>query len=418
MVAKSGDQLLDEDALQSRAARAGAARRRGHAQPHGGRSAHGAHGQHASTTPATPRRRSWIWAPRRPSSRAATSTSETSSTCCLTAPTFTEFRASAPAHASHARHGLHVCRVAGRQPRARPRPGRRRRADDRTTSPARSRTAWRSARATGRWTTSGTVIGSSKSGVIYFPDADGRRFARDRRDAVAGRADRERGRIVRRADRRGRRASWASSAENLGRRVTSLDYEAYEPLAVKAFGRIAEEIASSCARRRSSACTTGSGAWTSARPASPSSRLGAPGRRVCRVPVRHRTREADRADLEARALRRRRRLDRRRHRRIRTTTRGAAGSAEAGMRVTVRLFARLRDIAGAERARTRGPGRQHAGATCGRRCRHDFPAMAPFRRAVSGALNADTRAWTRPCRRRRGRVSAPGLRRVKPERRP
>ena len=32
-------------------------------------------------------------------------------------------------------------------------------------------------------------------------------------------------------------------AENLGRAVTYLDYEAYEPLAVKAFGRIADEIA-------------------------------------------------------------------------------------------------------------------------------------------------------------------------------
>jgi molybdopterin synthase catalytic subunit len=32
-------------------------------------------------------------------------------------------------------------------------------------------------------------------------------------------------------------------AENLGRVVTFLDYEAYEPLAVKSFGRIADEIA-------------------------------------------------------------------------------------------------------------------------------------------------------------------------------
>ncbi len=32
-------------------------------------------------------------------------------------------------------------------------------------------------------------------------------------------------------------------AENLGRSVTFLDYEAYEPLAVKSFGRIADEIA-------------------------------------------------------------------------------------------------------------------------------------------------------------------------------
>jgi molybdopterin synthase catalytic subunit len=34
-------------------------------------------------------------------------------------------------------------------------------------------------------------------------------------------------------------------AENLGRQVTHLDYEAYEPLAVKSFVRIADEVAAS-----------------------------------------------------------------------------------------------------------------------------------------------------------------------------
>jgi molybdopterin synthase catalytic subunit len=34
-------------------------------------------------------------------------------------------------------------------------------------------------------------------------------------------------------------------AENLGRAVTWLDYEAYEPLAVKSFARIADEVAAS-----------------------------------------------------------------------------------------------------------------------------------------------------------------------------
>ena len=45
------------------------------------------------------------------------------------------------------------------------------------------------------------------------------------------------------AGRRGDEFLGLVRAENLGRAVTFLDYEAYEPLAVKAFGRIADEIA-------------------------------------------------------------------------------------------------------------------------------------------------------------------------------
>ena len=61
-------------------------------------------------------------------------------------------------------------------------------------------------------------------------------------------------------------------------------------------------------------------------------RLGAPGRRVCGLPLRDRAREADRADLEARALRRRRRLARRAPRPTRTTRRRAGGAYESHAR--------------------------------------------------------------------------------------
>ena len=72
---------------------------------------------------------------------------------------------------------------------------------------------------------------------------------------------------------------------------------------------------------------------------------GASGGGVCGVPVRDRARQADRAGLEARVLRRRRRVGRRRGGRSGRRA-GAAGGAGAGMRVTVQLFARLRELAG------------------------------------------------------------------------
>jgi molybdopterin synthase catalytic subunit len=103
--------------------------------------------------------------------------------------------------------------------------------------------------------------------------------------------------------------------QNQGRRVSFLDYEAYEPLAVRALHRILDEARDS---------------W-------PTTRLGVHhrigrlelgeasiiivaasahrGGRVCRVPLHDRAREADRADLEARTFRRRRCLAGRSHRR-------------------------------------------------------------------------------------------------------
>jgi molybdopterin converting factor subunit 1 len=58
------------------------------------------------------------------------------------------------------------------------------------------------------------------------------------------------------------------------------------------------------------------------------------------------------------------------------------------MRVTVRLFARLRDIAGAaELARDIAPG-----ATIGsvwRELAHEHPDLAPYERSISSAVNAD-----------------------------
>ena len=58
------------------------------------------------------------------------------------------------------------------------------------------------------------------------------------------------------------------------------------------------------------------------------------------------------------------------------------------MRVTVRLFARLRDIAGAaELPRDVAPG-----ATIGTVWRHsrgEFPDLAPYERSISSAVNAD-----------------------------
>ena len=58
------------------------------------------------------------------------------------------------------------------------------------------------------------------------------------------------------------------------------------------------------------------------------------------------------------------------------------------MRVTVRLFARLRDIAGAsEIARDIAPG-----ATIGslwRQLAGEYPDLAPYERSISSAVNAD-----------------------------
>ena len=58
------------------------------------------------------------------------------------------------------------------------------------------------------------------------------------------------------------------------------------------------------------------------------------------------------------------------------------------MRVTVRLFARLRDIAGASEMARELP----AGATIGdlwRQLAGEFPEFASYERSISSAINAD-----------------------------
>ena len=58
------------------------------------------------------------------------------------------------------------------------------------------------------------------------------------------------------------------------------------------------------------------------------------------------------------------------------------------MRVTVRLFARLREIVGASEVERDVP----AGATLGvvwEQLSAEFPALAPYRGSISAAVNAD-----------------------------
>lgn len=58
------------------------------------------------------------------------------------------------------------------------------------------------------------------------------------------------------------------------------------------------------------------------------------------------------------------------------------------MRVTVKLFARLRDIAGVPELTRELP----AGATIGtiwKQLANEFPELAPYERSISTALNAD-----------------------------
>ena len=69
---------------------------------------------------------------------------------------------------------------------------------------------------------------------------------------------------------------------NQGRRVQYLEYEAYEPLALKAFARIADEAHEALAGRRGWRCTTGPGGSRSAKRASRSSRR----RRIAATPTR------------------------------------------------------------------------------------------------------------------------------------
>ena len=101
---------------------------------------------------------------------------------------------------------------------------------------------------------------------------------------------------------------------NAGRRFAALDYECYEPLAVKSLRADCRRSGGRNGRARAWRSPTGSGRLADRRrQRRDRRRLAAPRRRVCRMPLRDRARQADRPDLEARALRGRRSLDRGRH---------------------------------------------------------------------------------------------------------
>ena len=109
---------------------------------------------------------------------------------------------------------------------------------------------------------------------------------------------------------------------NAGRRVLRLEYEGYEPLAVRAFERIGREVADRWKVRLAVHHRLGT---LENRRGQRDHRGGvaAPRRRLRRLPLRHRAHQADRADLEARVLRGRRRLDRGGRPPTRTTSRRA-----------------------------------------------------------------------------------------------
>ena len=286
--------------------------------------------------------------------------------------------------APYARHRLHL-RIGGRRrPGARPKPDRCGGSGAAVSSPARS--SMRPASATGA---DRSII--SGSGAVRPAEGGNPRYT----DRVTPRLD------------IGRAASTSSGSpprwngaragadgavvtflglvrnHNLGRSVRYLEYEAYEPLALKAFERIDAEIgerwpgARLALHHRIGRLEIGEASVAIV------ARVAASRRRVRGVPLCDRAREADRADLEARVLRRRRRVDRGSD--GESGRRAGAGGGGAGrMRVTVRLFARLRDIAGAaELARDVA-----AGATIGDR-------VAAARRRISRARAATSDRFRR-----------------------
>ena len=143
-------------------------------------------------------------------------------------------------------------------------------------------------------------------------------------------------------------------------------------------------------------------------------RVAAPRRRVRRVPLRDRARQADRADLEARALRWRRRLDRR-------CDGGPGGRGGASRRAwnerarngpAVRAAARDRRHRGAVAAAARRRDREGRLERAGRA---SFPALADYasQRLVRGERMSTRGSTTRAARRRRGRVPAAGVGRMR-----
>ena len=242
---------------------------------------------------------------------------------------------------------------------------------------------------------------------------------RSSRDAVVARGARVASSSARR--RRAARAAARSCtflglvrATHQGRRVRYLEYEAFEPLALKAFEQIERGNRRATGRTRVLAIHHRIGrleigeASVAIVAGAAASRRGVPG-----VPLRDRARQADRAGLEARVLRGRRRVGRRRDRPIPTTTTArqrGAGRGHARDGAAVRAAARARGPRRLGRATCR-PARSSRDVWRRSPTRH--PALAPFDAGVSCAVNADFARMTHPvARRRRGRVSAAGLRRL------
>ena len=177
--------------------------------------------------------------------------------------------------------------------------------------------------------------------------------------------------------------------ENQGRRVERLEYEAYEPLAVKSFERIAAEASERwpdthvAVHHRIGALAIGEASVAIAA-ASPHR-----ARRLRGVPLRDRAHQADCAHLEARVLRGRGEVwIEGRDSRPPMTRRPAAGAFGVAWRVTVRLFARLRDITGASELARELPGGSTAN-TLWNLLADEHPELAGYRGAVSVAVNAE-----------------------------
>ena len=184
--------------------------------------------------------------------------------------------------------------------------------------------------------------------------------------------------------------------ENLGRKVAFLEYEAYEALALKAFARIDEEARAVVADDQPRPAPSHGPARDWRGEHRDRRGVGASRRGVRRVPLRHRARQADRADLEARALRRRRGLDRRRNRGSGRRN-GARRRAEARMRVTVRLFARLREIVGAPELTRDVPDDATLGVVWDRLAARLPRARARIARRSPAPSTPITRACTHAC---------------------
>ena len=181
---------------------------------------------------------------------------------------------------------------------------------------------------------------------------------------------------------------------NQGRRVSFLDYEAYEPLAVRALGRIAGRSRPGVARHASRHASPDGPHRDRRSQRDHRGGVASSRQRLCRVPVQHRANQADCPDLEARALRGRRRLAGGRHSGSRRRV-GPAGGVSHRVRVTVRLFARLRDLAGSGEL-VRDVEAPATVQSVWRGLVTEMPALGDYEKTMSVAVNADYSRMSAP----------------------